>query len=155
MEMEAFINQEKEFSVISSSIPQRISTLVNYGAWRARGALCPPLLPLGCQTPNSATDSSPIPAPPTESNEEQGKTDVRAIKTDLAQAKQLIQDMEMSNRTIAEPTKRDVAKKISVHRETIKTLEKDLALAEQKFDRGALFGARGGAGGAGGPLEYD
>ena len=82
---------------------------------------------------------------------------MRAIKTDLAQAKQLIQDMEMSNRTIAEPTKRDVAKKISVHRETMKTLEKDLALAEQKFDRGALFGARGGAGGGGGggPLEYD
>jgi hypothetical protein len=36
LEMEAFINQEKEFSVISSGIPQRISTLVNFGAWRAR-----------------------------------------------------------------------------------------------------------------------
>ena len=108
-----------------------------------------PALPAPLTTPPPHTHS------PAESNEEKGKTDVRAIKTDLAQAKQLIQDMEMSNRTIAEPTKRDVAKKISVHRETMKTLEKDLALAEQKFDRGALFGARGGAGGAGGPLEYD
>ena len=77
---------------------------------------------------------------------------MRAIKTELAQAKQLIADMELTNRNIPEPTKRDVTKKISVHRETLRTLEKDLAQAEQKFDRGALFGARSGAGG---PLEYD
>ncbi len=54
MEMEAFINQEKEFSVISSSIPQRISTLVNYGACLfARGSGARPTssaAPSGCQT---------------------------------------------------------------------------------------------------------
>jgi len=135
---------------------------------RAQGLLClltlsttpalPRTHPLAC-IPYPSQPAALLPSPTStacpESNEEKGKTDVRAIKTDLAQAKQLIQDMEMSNRTIAEPTKRDVAKKISVHRETMKTLEKDLALAEQKFDRGALFGARGGAGGGGGPLEYD
>jgi hypothetical protein len=108
---------EKEFVALSSALPTRISTLVNY-----------------------------------ESNEDKGKSEVRSIKTEIATAKQLLSDMEMSNRTIGEPTKRELGKKISMHRETMKTLEKDLGQAEQKFDRSALFGARGAAGG---PLEYD
>ena len=107
---------EKEVIGLTSALPSRISTLMNY-----------------------------------ESNEDKGKVEVRNIKTEIANAKQLLQDMEHTNRTIAEPTKRELVKKIGIHRETLGTLGKDLALAEQKFDRGALFGARGAAA----PLEYD
>jgi len=85
-----------------------------------------------------------------ESNEDKGKLEIRNIKTELAQARQLLQDMEHTNRTIAEPTKRELVKKIGVHRETLATLGKDLASAEQKFDSKALFGSRSAA-----PLEYD
>ena len=114
-----------------------------------------PALALSKSTGPLAILLPPLPPPPSplpETNEDKGKTDVRGIKTDLAVAKQMLSDMEHTNRNIPEPTKRDVSKKISVHREALKTLEKDLAQAEQKFDRGALFGSRSGAGG---PLEYD
>ena len=85
-----------------------------------------------------------------ESNEDKGKLEIRNIKAEMAQARQLVSDMEHTNRTIAEPTKRELVKKISVHRETVATLGKDLALAEQKFDSKSLFGSRSAA-----PLEYD
>jgi hypothetical protein len=63
--------------------------------------------------------------------------------------------MEMSNRTIKEPEKRACGQKITQHRESMKTLEKDLASVEDKFNKNGLFGSRGASGGGGGALDYD
>src|SRR5690348_14012384 len=71
-----------------------------------------------------------------ESNADAAQTELRRIKSDLSQAKQLAMDMEIAARSIGEPTRRELGNKIRIHKETLTSLAKDLSLAEAKFDRG-------------------
>ena len=114
-ELAAFTDYEKEFTLLTNSLPARINTLLNY-----------------------------------ESSSDNAQTELRRIKQEMSQSKQLAMDMEIAARGIAEPTRRELGNKIRIHKETLATLQKDLSAAEAKFDRSALLGTRAAA-----PLEYD
>lgn len=86
-----------------------------------------------------------------ETNADAAQTELRRIKMDLSNSKQLAMDMEIAARGIGEPTRRELGNKIRLHKETLATLARDLAQAEAKFDRGALMGSRA----AERPLEFD
>ena len=88
-----------------------------------------------------------------ESSSDAASTELRRIKGEMSQAKQLAMDMEIAARSIGEPTRRELGNKIRIHKETLATLQKDLTSAEGKFDRSALMGTRAAAGAA--PLEFD
>jgi vesicle transport through interaction with t-SNAREs protein 1 len=88
-----------------------------------------------------------------ESSPEAAASELKKIKAELHSAKQLLSDMEMSARGIAEPTRRELGDKNRGHKETLASLSKDLAAAEAKFDRSALLGR--GASSAAQALEYD
>jgi hypothetical protein len=60
---------------------------------------------------------------------------------DLSTAKQRVSDMEMANRAIPEPTRRELGNKIRTYKDSLATLQKDLKQAEEKFSRNALLGA--------------
>ena len=77
-----------------------------------------------------------------ESNADSAQTELRRIKGEMSQAKQLAMDMEIAARGIGEPTRRELGNKIRIHKETLTTLGRDLAQAESKFDRSALMGSR-------------
>jgi hypothetical protein len=86
-----------------------------------------------------------------ESNADNAQTELRRMKGEMSQAKQLVMDMEIAARGIAEPTRREMGNKIRIHKETLATLTKDLQQAEAKFDRNALMGgARSAA-----PQDFD
>jgi len=61
--------------------------------------------------------------------------------------------MEMANRSIPEPTRRELGNKIRTYKDSLATLQKDLKQAEDKFSRNSLMGGRSGEDGR--PLEYD
>jgi len=88
-----------------------------------------------------------------ESSADSAQTELRRIKGEMSQAKQLAMDMEIAARGIAEPTRREMGNKIRIHKETLATLSKDLQQAEAKFDRSALLGGSGRAAAA--PLDFD
>jgi DNA repair exonuclease SbcCD ATPase subunit len=88
-----------------------------------------------------------------ESNADKAQSEIRRIMSDLATAKQRVSDMEMANRSIPEPTRRELGNKIRTYKDSLATLQKDLKQAEDKFSRNALMGGRDGDGG--GPLSYD
>lgn len=115
-ELAAFQDYEKEFTLLTNSLPTRINTLLNY-----------------------------------ESSSENAQVELRRIKQEMSQSKQLAMDMEIAARGISEPTRRELGNKIRIHKETLATLQKDLSAAEAKFDRAALLGGRTSAA----PLEYD
>jgi hypothetical protein len=117
-ELAAFNDYEREFTLLTSALPTRINTLLNY-----------------------------------ESSSDAASSELRRIKGEMSQAKQLAMDMEIAARGIAEPTRRELGNKIRIHKETLATLQKDLTNAEAKFDRSALLGTRAAAGAA--PLEFD
>ena len=61
--------------------------------------------------------------------------------------------MEMANRSIPEPTRRELGNKIRTYKDSLATLQKDLKQAEDKFSRNSLMGGRSGEDGR--PLDYD
>lgn len=83
---------------------------------------------------------------------EAAQSELRRIKSDVATAKQHVSDMEMANRSIPEPTRRDLGNKIRRYKDTLAEVQKDLGSAEAKFSRSALMG---GAGGRDRPLDFD
>lgn len=87
-----------------------------------------------------------------ENNADNAQAELRRIKGDLSQAKQLAMDMEIAARGIGEPTRRELGNKIRIHKETLATLGRDLAAAEAKFDRSSLIGGRDKAGP---PTDFD
>lgn len=115
-ELAAFVDYEKEFTLLTNSLPTRINALLNY-----------------------------------ESSNDAAATELRRIKGEMSQAKQLAMDMEIAARGIGEPTRRELGNKIRIHKETLQTLQKDLSGAEAKFDRAALVGGRAAAA----PLDFD
>lgn len=71
--------------------------------------------------------------------------------SDLSTAKQRVSDMEMANRSIPEPTRRELGNKIRTYKDSLATLQKDLKQAEDKFSRNALMsGSRENR-----PVEFD
>lgn len=66
---------------------------------------------------------------------------------------QRVSDMEMANRSIPEPTRRELGNKIRTYKDSLATLQKDLKQAEDKFSRNSLMGGRSGEDGR--PLDYD
>jgi len=87
-----------------------------------------------------------------ESNADKAQTEIRRIMSDLATAKQRVSDMEMANRSIPEPTRKELGNKIRGYKDSLATLQKDLKQAEDKFSRSALMAGRGDADR---PLDYD
>jgi hypothetical protein len=106
--------------------------------------------PLRCRSLASSPAPSPVLAPlPRNADAAQGE--LRRIKSDVATAKQHVSDMEMANRSIPEPTRRDLGNKIRRYKDTLAEVQKDLASAEGKFSRNALMaGSR-----ADRPLDFD
>ncbi len=93
-----------------------------------------------------------------ETNADKAQSEIRRIMADLSTAKQRVSDMEMANRSIPEPTRRELGNKIRTHKDSLATLQKDLKQAEEKFSRNALMGQRGGPGGGadgGGPMDFN
>lgn len=70
--------------------------------------------------------------------------------SDLSTAKQRVSDMEMANRSIPEPTRRELGNKIRTYKDSLTTLQKDLKQAEDKFSRNSLIGGRNDK-----PLDFD
>jgi hypothetical protein len=58
---------------------------------------------------------------------EAARAELKRIKADLCLAKQLLLDMEMSTRSIVEPTRRELFARVQGHRETLAFLESHLA----------------------------
>lgn len=86
-----------------------------------------------------------------ESNADKAQSEIRRIMSDLATAKQRVSDMEMANRSIPEPTRKELGNKIRGYKDSLATLQKDLKQAEDKFSRSALMAGREGDR----PLDYD
>jgi hypothetical protein len=86
-----------------------------------------------------------------ENNPDKAQSEIRRVMADLSTAKQRVSDMEMANRSIPEPTRRELGNKIRTYKDSLATLQKDLKQAEDKFSRNALMaGSR-----ADRPLEFD
>ena len=66
-------------------------------------------------------------APNGEPPAEAARAELKRIKADLRLAKQLLLDMEMSTRSIVEPTRRELFARVQGHRETLAFLESHLA----------------------------
>lgn len=86
-----------------------------------------------------------------ESNPDAAQSELRRIKADLSSAKQFLSDMEMANRSIPEPTRRELGNKIRMYKDSIGSLTKDLGGAEQKFSRNSLMGGAG----SNRPMDFD
>jgi chromosome segregation ATPase len=86
-----------------------------------------------------------------ESNADKAQGEIRRIMSELATAKQRVSDMEMANRSIPEPTRKELGNKIRGYKDSLATLQKDLKQAEDKFSRSALMAGRDGDR----PLDYD
>jgi hypothetical protein len=86
-----------------------------------------------------------------ESNPDAAQSELRRIKSDLSSAKQFLSDMEMANRSIPEPTRRELGNKIRMYKDSISSLTKDLGGAEMKFSRNSLMSGAG----ANRPTDFD
>jgi len=84
-----------------------------------------------------------------ESNPSNAQSELRRIKADLSAAKQYLADMEMANRSIPEPTRRELGNKIRMYKDSVGSLTKDLGQADGKFSRNSLME------GASKPLDFD
>ncbi len=88
-----------------------------------------------------------------ENNPDKAQSEIRKVMADLSTAKQRLSDMEMSNRGIPEPTRRELGNKIRTYQDSLMTLQKDLKQAEERFSRNALMGGAGRNGGP--PTDFD
>lgn len=86
-----------------------------------------------------------------ETNADKAQSEIRRVNADLSTAKQRVSDMEMANRGIPEPTRRELGNKIRTYKDSLATLSKDLKQAEEKFSRNALMNG----GRADRPLDFD
>ena len=64
-----------------------------------------------------------------------------------------LNDMQVEARGLSEPTRRELGNKISTYRTSLEGVGTDLTKAKAKYQRNALLGPNGAAGGR--PLEFD
>lgn len=85
-------------------------------------------------------------------NEADANAELRKVESDLTQARQRLQDMEMEARGLSEATRRELGTKIRTYKDSLTTVMTDLKRAKEKFSRAALMG---GAGASNRPLDFD
>lgn len=94
----------------------------------------------------------------TYSSEAEANAELRRIESDMTQARQRLQDMEMEARGIPEPTRKTLGDKIRTYKASLEPVQADLKRAKDKYSRAALMGSPGGGGGGGAggrPLDFD
>lgn len=78
--------------------------------------------------------------------------ELKKVESDLTQARQRLQDMEIEARGLSEATRREMGAKIRTYKDSLAGVAADLKRAKERFSRSALMA---GGGASSRPLDFD